>query len=232
MGGLISRKHATHSRDTPKIESYVLEPGDVLFNATNSLISSGRQHTLTDWMSRRSLAITSCVFGLNSRSEGRFLARWLQLQWERGLFRARAKQWVNQATSDGTHFLGLRLRVPPVDEQRRIAGILDAADELRANRRESLGLLDTLTESMFLDMFGDPASNHHGFPVEPLASVVADGTSVTYGIVQAGAEYEGGVPYIRTGDIVKGRIAVDQLRKTTPSLAASLSARVSPLETL
>ena len=46
--------------------------------------------------------------------------------------------------------------LPPLAEQKRIAAILDAADALRAKRRETLAQLDTLLQSTFLDMFGDP----------------------------------------------------------------------------
>ncbi|PPJ02257.1 restriction endonuclease subunit S [Nocardia cyriacigeorgica] len=45
--------------------------------------------------------------------------------------------------------------LPPIEEQRRIAGILDHADALRAKRREALARLDELTQSIFIDMFGD-----------------------------------------------------------------------------
>ena len=50
----------------------------------------------------------------------------------------------------------LEVPLPPIDEQRRIAAILDQADELGWKRRTSLALLDSLPESVFLDMFGDP----------------------------------------------------------------------------
>jgi len=50
----------------------------------------------------------------------------------------------------------IQIPLPPLAEQKRIAGILNAADELRAKRRESLAQLDTLLQSTFLDMFGDP----------------------------------------------------------------------------
>ena len=53
----------------------------------------------------------------------------------------------------------LEIPLPPLAEQKRIAGILDAADALRAKRRESLAQLDTLPQSTFLDMFGDPVKN-------------------------------------------------------------------------
>ena len=57
----------------------------------------------------------------------------------------------------------LEIPLPPLDEQKRIAGILDAADALRAKRREALGQLDTLLQSTFLDMFGDPVTNPMGW---------------------------------------------------------------------
>ncbi|MGN5237754.1 restriction endonuclease subunit S [Rhodococcus sp. SJ-3] len=55
--------------------------------------------------------------------------------------------------------------VPPVAAQRRIAAILDHADALRTKRREALARLDELTQSIFIDMFGDPISNDRGWPV-------------------------------------------------------------------
>jgi restriction endonuclease S subunit len=54
-------------------------------------------------------------------------------------------------------------RARPSPEQKRIAGILDAADALRAKRREALAQLDTLLQSTFLDMFGDPVTNPMGW---------------------------------------------------------------------
>ncbi len=60
-------------------------------------------------------------------------------------------------------FAKLKIPLPPLAEQKRIAGILDAADALRAKRRESLAQLDTLLQSTFLDMFGDPVTNPMGW---------------------------------------------------------------------
>ena len=71
----------------------------------------------------------------------------------------------------------LKIPLPPLDKQKRIAGILDAADALRAKRRESLAQLDTLLQSTFLDMFGDPVTNPMGWekpPLEDLCEKVID----------------------------------------------------------
>ncbi len=65
----------------------------------------------------------------------------------------------------------MTIPLPPLPEQRRIAEILDKADALRAKRRAALAQLDTLTQSIFLDMFGDPATNPKGWPTVALADV-------------------------------------------------------------
>ena len=65
----------------------------------------------------------------------------------------------------------IQIPLPPLTEQRRIAAILDAADALRAKRRESLVHLDTLLQSTFLDMFGDPVTNPMGWEQMPFTDV-------------------------------------------------------------
>jgi type I restriction enzyme S subunit len=123
----------------------------------------------------------------------------------------------------------LEIPLPPLAEQRRIAEVLDRAEALRAKRRAALAQLDSLTQSLFLDLFGDPATNPKGWPIRQLDEVVKEGTIVTYGIVQAGEEFPGGVPYIRTGDIVDGEIVTAGLRHTDPAIAAKF--RRSRVET-
>lgn len=63
--------------------------------------------------------------------------------------------------------------LPPLAEQRRIAAVLDRVEALRAKRRAALDQLDTLTESIFLDLFGDPATNPRGWPKVSLESVLS-----------------------------------------------------------
>lgn len=57
-----------------------------------------------------------------------------------------------------------KIPLPPLAEQRRIADVLDRAEALRAKRRAAIAQLDSLTQSIFLDLFGDPATNTKGWP--------------------------------------------------------------------
>jgi type I restriction enzyme, S subunit len=64
-----------------------------------------------------------------------------------------------------------RIPLPLLPEQRRIAAILDQADALRAKRREALAQLDSLAQSLFIEMFGDPMINPKGWPRRALAEI-------------------------------------------------------------
>ena len=57
------------------------------------------------------------------------------------------------------------------EEQRRIAAILDQTETVRCQRRAALAHLDSLTQSIFLDMFGDPVTNPKGWSVKPVSSL-------------------------------------------------------------
>lgn len=57
----------------------------------------------------------------------------------------------------------LKIPLPPLEEQKKIAAILDAADELRQKNQALIKKYDELTQSLFLDMFGKPFSNNKGF---------------------------------------------------------------------
>jgi len=67
-----------------------------------------------------------------------------------------------------------QIPVLDLEEQRRIAAILDQAETLRTQRRSALALLDSLTQSLFLDMFGDPVTNDRGWPDSLALGEVAD----------------------------------------------------------
>jgi type I restriction enzyme, S subunit len=72
------------------------------------------------------------------------------------------------------HFLAsLEVPAPTLEEQRRIAEVLDRTEALRAKRRAGLAQLDTLTQSIFLDLFGDPATNPNGWEMLRLQDVLS-----------------------------------------------------------
>ena len=111
--------------------------------------------------------------------------------------------------------------LPPLPTQRRLAEVLDRAEALRAKRRAALAQLDSLTQSLFLDLFGDPATNPKGFPKKPLASLVRDDDTINYGVVQPGDDLDEGVPLVRVGDLIEGKVRHSDLKRIAPSIEAA-----------
>jgi type I restriction enzyme S subunit len=113
----------------------------------------------------------------------------------------------------------IQIPLPPLEAQRCIAAILDKTAWLHKHAMSQLDKANRLLASLFVDAFGDPLQNPHSWSTMPLAEAVQAGTDVTYEIVQAGEEFLGGIPYIRTGDIVNGEIDTSSLRHTDPAIA-------------
>jgi type I restriction enzyme S subunit len=147
------------------------------------------------------------------RIDKRFLLHFLRRKETVGWASSRATG-INLPRLSPKELLALEVPLPRIDEQRRIAAILDKADALRRKRKHAIELLDSLSQSIFVEMFGDIDA-----PIVELKDVVRQGTIITYGIVQAGPEFTGGVPYIRTGDLIDGEIDVSNLRHTDPAIA-------------
>jgi type I restriction enzyme, S subunit len=78
-------------------------------------------------------------------------------------------------------FWDYKIPVPPLPEQRRIAAILDQADALRAKRREALAQLDSLTQSIFIELFGDPVANPKRWARTPIQEVCGSADDIKCG---------------------------------------------------
>lgn len=92
--------------------------------------------------------------------------------------------------------------LPLLPEQRRIAEVLDKAEELRAKRRTALAQLDTLNQSIFLEMFGDPVVNPKAWPVKKFGQVGALDRGVSKHRPRNAPELLGGpYPLVQTGEV-------------------------------
>ena len=91
----------------------------------------------------------------------------------------------------------LEIPLPPLSEQCRIAAILDKVEALRSKRNDAIAKLDQLLKSVFLQMFGDPATNPKGWPIGKITDLLE---SFTYGSSEKAAS-SGDVPILRMNNI-------------------------------
>ena len=225
-GRLVLDKRRRVPANHKKVASTTLNPGDVLFNATNSPDLVGKSAFFGGCdepavYSNHFLRLRTQTDKLDPR----YLSMWLQREFGRGYFKSQCKQWVNQATFGKDLLVKLPISLPPLEEQRRIASILDAADELRTKRQQAIDQLDTLTQAIFHDMFGDLALNPMGWDAVPVREL-ADGSDGIrcgpFGTQLAQSEYrDEGVPLWGIPQVNRS-FSVDTTEFLTPEKAAKL----------
>ena len=108
-----------------------------------------------------------------------------------------------------SEFWSYPVPLPPLEEQHRIAAILDQAETLRTQRRTALALLDSLTQSLFLDMFGDPDKNPNGWAMGKIADMLQ---SASYGTSEKSGP-DGEFPVLRMNNITRtGELDLQDLK--------------------
>jgi type I restriction enzyme, S subunit len=151
-----------------ELARHKLKSGDIVFGRRGDV---GRFAVVTDaeegW-----LCGTGCLrVRFNSPDvESRYMVHYLD--------RKEVKVWL-QGEAKGTTMPNLNteilrrlpLLLPPRMEQQRLASILDRAETLRAQRRRIMSRLDHLSQSVFIDMFGDAASNPKRWPMCPMGDL-------------------------------------------------------------
>lgn len=86
--------------------------------------------------------------------------------WTKGTNRAVMGTTLNKATLGA-----VSITVPPIDEQRKIAAILDKVSDLIAKRRQQLDKLDEMVKARFVEMFGDPQNNEKNWKMRTFKEI-------------------------------------------------------------
>lgn len=107
---------------------------------------------------------------------------------------------ATQKAINNNAFSKIKIPLPPLPEQKRIADLLDKADSVRKKRKESIALLDEFLKSVFLDMFGDPVRNEKGWEKKKLNDVTKIGTGGTPSR-KISDYYLGSIPWVKTTEV-------------------------------
>jgi len=140
------------------MEQFQLVPSDVLFNNTNSTELVGKSALFEGYS--EPIVYSNHFTRFRTVSEALlpdFLARWLNHKWQQGVFAAICNRWIGQSAVKTDKLLNLDFPLPPLSEQRRIAGVLReqmaAVEKARSAAEAELETIDALPAALLRRAF-------------------------------------------------------------------------------
>ena len=208
-------RHLDETEVAKKYSHFLVDAGDLVIASSGiSFDDDGLLRTRGAFVreEHRPLCLNTSTIrfkAIDGMSDLRFLKLWLNGR----EFRSQITKFVTgtaQQNFGPSHLKATKITLPPLAEQRRIAEVLDRAEALRAKRRAALAQLDSLTQSLFLDLFGDPATNPKGWPSKPVGSLASKFSDGPFGSNLKSEHYTGtGVRVIRLQNIGVGEFVDD-----------------------
>lgn len=120
----------------------------------------------------------------------------------------------------------IQIPLPPLEEQKRIAAILDKADSLRRKRAQAIALADDFLRATFLDLFGDPVTNPKGWQAARLEDVALQITDGEHQTPQRSAE---GVYLLSARNIQNGYLALSDVDYVSDAEYQRIRKRCEPV---
>jgi type I restriction enzyme S subunit len=155
-GNLFTTEETITEKGLKAIHNRIFDKGTLLFAMYGSVGKIA--------FTQVKVSTNQAILGINIKDESklydRYLYYWLLRKKHEFLHLANG---VTQKNLSTTFVRNLEIPLPPIASQRRIANILDKADEIVRKRKEAIALTEQLLKSTFLDMFGDPVINPKGW---------------------------------------------------------------------
>jgi type I restriction enzyme, S subunit len=203
-------------------ESTRLKTGDIVFARTGA--TTGKSFLIKDCPERAVFASYLIRVRANPKVFPDFLAHFFGTPdyWSQISLNAKG---AAQLGVNATSLKSLSVPLPPIAEQKRIAAILDKAEEIRSQRRQALEQLDAITQSIFLEMFGDPVSNPKKWSQLSLSDIVIKITDGEHLNPQFSLD---GMPIVMAGNVLEDFIDLQNSKKVEIQLGHRFRKKCNP----
>ncbi len=156
-----------------KREEQYLRPEDMLISSANSWELVGKISFIEKLPANSTAGgFISIIRAKEERVTPKYLYYWLILEYTQIKIRNCGQRTTNISNLNLGRFKELLIPLPPLDEQRRVAAILDKTAGIRQKREKAIKLADNFLRATFLDMFGDPVENPKRWNIKPLADQI------------------------------------------------------------
>jgi len=192
-----------------KMSRSVVKFGDVLINITGASIGrvtyfklkgmkvNSNQHVCTIRPDAKTLYYKYLSYFLGNE------------KFQRGIFNS--QRGGTREALNYSQIRDFKIPLPSLDEQRRIALILDKAHSILCKRKQAIKLADDFLHSYFIDMFGDPVANPKGWEVNKLKNL---STRISSGNTPKGGSkvyVDDGIPFLRSQNVWKNKLLLDDV---------------------
>ena len=203
-GGVFNRDRLGYADvvDLEQYKDYILESGDLLVSHINSKTYIGRTVVYEGKQGENIIHGMNLLRLKHNRSliNSAFLCYYTQsVSFKLDIMRIR-KDAVNQSSFAISDFKKIRIPVPVLATQLSIVSELDKINELIRIKKEQLKDYDTLAQSIFYEMFGDPVVNEKGWEVKTLGDICEITSSKR---VFANEYVDTGVPFYRSKEVIE-----------------------------
>jgi len=217
-GSLLLDKDLVYVPDSCIAHQQLLRPGDIVVAASSGSIDVvGKAAQLSEPWEGSFGAFCKVVRPSSDRVNPRYLHHFFQSTgYRRKVSSLAAGANINNLKNE--HIDDLLLPLPPLEEQRRIAAILDKAASLEAAQQRRTELLWRIEASLFCQMSEKTACESKKCTLQDLTE---DGDKINYGVVQPGNQVDGGIPLIRVGDLMSGGVDRSALKCIDPEIESA-----------
>ncbi|MDQ2190422.1 restriction endonuclease subunit S [Vibrio sp. B4-12] len=154
-----------------KRDELYVKQGDILISSANSWELVGKCVRVKS--TRYKSTIGGFISMLRPKAElidPDYLFRFLSMDKTQDSIRHLGKQTTNISNLDRVRFLQIKIPLPPIETQKQIAAVLEKADQLRKDCKLLEQELNSLAQSVFIEMFGDPVTNPKGWDVRAIGT--------------------------------------------------------------
>lgn len=175
------------------------ETGDVLFAKITPCMQNGKSAIFDDETSPIGFGSTEFyVIRAGERILSRFIYHLVRQEAFREKARANFTGTAGQQRVPKDFLENYYVSLPPLDEQQRIVDILDRAASIQRLRQAADEKLKQIIPALFVDMFGDPATNPKGWPMTTVGELIE---SADYGSSSKAHDEATGLPMLRMGNV-------------------------------
>jgi len=189
-------------------KKFALAPGDIVFARTGA--TTGKSFLIRECPSDAVFASYLIRVRPKQDIDPSYLAHFLDTPFYWAQI-AKSSVGAAQGGVNATKLKKLVVPKPDLSVQRRIAAILDKAEDIRRKRQQAIALIEDLHRSTFLEMFGDPVLNPNGWPERRLDECAEVVSGVTKGRKLVGKRLET-VPYLRVANVQDGHLNLEEVK--------------------